>query len=87
MYERLYHSTFQTSNHHPRGIIRARMIQTVSKKKKSTLLEPINEFKTKPDTALLVNSSFNVRGEAYCAHTDDASVVYHAYRNGCPRGG
>ncbi|HMX35670.1 MAG TPA: carbamoyltransferase C-terminal domain-containing protein, partial [Ferruginibacter sp.] len=70
MYERLYHlrSDIPAVTH----VDYSARIQTVSKKTNPRYWELINEFKNQTGFGLLVNSSFNVRGEPIVCTPDDA---------------
>ncbi|HAO47483.1 MAG TPA: carbamoyltransferase [Ferruginibacter sp.] len=70
MYERLYHlrSDIPAITH----VDYSARIQTVSKKTNPRYWNLINEFKNQTGYGLLVNSSFNVRGEPIVCTPDDA---------------
>lgn len=70
MYERLYHlrSDIPAVTH----VDYSARIQSVSKKTNPRYWNLINEFKTQTGYGLLVNSSFNVRGEPIVCTPDDA---------------
>lgn len=70
MYERLYHlrSDIPAVTH----VDYSARIQSVSKKTNPRYWNLINEFKNQTGYGLLVNSSFNVRGEPIVCTPDDA---------------